>query len=392
MDKPITFKAFSGLDLRTPPERLKPEDLVEALNIEIGPDGELTRRAGYTLARAGDSHSLWSDGTTAFFVSGTTLYRLNADMSATALGTVVASPMSYHAVAGRIYMSNGVQSMVWDNGTLRSWGMVPPRPPGAQAIGGVLPAGRYLFTQTFIRSDGQESGAPIASVIDLPDASGIRFTASISNDPGVQDSVIYLSQPNGEVMYRAFRVGPTLSVDFIGSEVSLVTPLDRLYMREAPAGQLVTHYNGRMYVASGGIAFASQPYGYELFDPRDWLGADASEITLMAPVTDGMFVGTRERVLFWQGSGPEDFRVIPKAPVGAIPGTLQYLDPEGVKLDGWSGKVLAAFTSRAGIVLVGDGGLYLDLTQLKFDMPAYQRGAALYRNDGQQRYVTVLHP
>jgi hypothetical protein len=164
-----------------------------------------------------------------------------------------------------------------------------------------------------------------------------------------------------------------------------------MLLREAPGGQIVTQYNGRMYLGSGPVLGYSQPYGYELFDPRDYIALDGSEITIVAPVTDGIFVGTRERIVFLQGSGPEDFRRIEKAPVGALPGTLVFVDADGVKFEGVTSKVIGLFVTARGIAACMDGGTFFDMTQDKHEIAAFQRGAALYRKTGgEQRYVAIL--
>jgi hypothetical protein len=391
MDKPLIFSEFAGIDSANP-ERLSPKDLVEALNVDIDETGQLKRRRGFALARAGAAHSLWSSGQTCLFVAGSTLYRLKADYNAEALiGVTADAPVSYCEVAGRVYWSNGFEAGVVEADAARWWGIAIPPLPGAAAIVGSMTAGTYLFTLTFSRADGQESGAPVAGRIDLEDGAGIRFTMVTPADPLLVRKTLYLSQPNGDVLYRAMEIDAgDVTADYLGDVVNLVTPLDRLLLERAPAGQVVAHHNGRMYVASGPVLHYSQPYGYELFDLREYIAIDGTDITIVAPVTDGVFVGTRERVVFLQGQGPDTFVVQEKAAHAAIPGTLAYFDTDGASLE-LPGKRAAMFATAAGLAVVSDGGVFIDLTQRKYVMPAYQRGAGLYRSDGgQQRYVAIL--
>ena len=387
-DTPVVFKEFAGLNSGNP-ERLTPADLVEALNVDVDDTGQISRRTGFASVRAGAAHSLWSGGSVALFVSGSTLYRLNADYSSLALCAVTPDlPVSYAEVAGRIYWSNGVETGVYDGGP-RTWGLMVPALPDVAVIGGSLPAGTYLYSMTYRRGDGQESGAPVAGSIDLTEAGGLRFTLVASADPSVVGATIYLSQQNGDVLYRAVDTLGT-SVDYTGDLVRLVTPLDTLLLGPAPAGQIVAQYNGRVYVASGSALYASEPFGYELFDLRQYTIIDASEITIVAPVTDGIFVGTRERVVFLAGQGPESFVMQPKSDCGAIPGTLAYVDQDAAKFE-IAGKRVALFATARGLLAVADGGTSFDLTQSKFVMPRYHRGAGLYRSDGGDfRYVAIL--
>jgi hypothetical protein len=388
MDKPITIGKFSGLNSGNP-ERLSEGDLIEALNVDVDDTGQVSRRPGFASVRAGAAHSLWSKGALALFVSGTTLYRLNEDYSAVAVTTVTANmPVSYAEVAGRVYWSNGIETGIYDGGH-RTWGLAVPALPGVEVIGGSLPAGTYLYTMTLRRNDGQESGAPAAGRIDLTEAGGLRFSFPASADPTVVGATIYLSQQNGDVLYRAVSTTGT-SVDYVGGLVNLVTPLDTLLLGPAPAGQIVARFSGRLYVALGSALFCSEPFGHELFDLREHITVDTTEITLVAPVTDGIFVGTRERVVFLAGQGPDSFVMQTKAECGAIPGTLAYVDQDAAKFE-IAGKLVALFATERGLLAAADGGVTFDLTQSKYVMPRYHRGAGLYRSDGgSYRYVAIL--
>jgi hypothetical protein len=80
-------------------------------NIDINDNSLITRRDGYRVVyTAGNEiHSLWSDDLDCFFVSGTTLYRLNEDYSSTVLHTGLSGrPVVFASAFGDTYFTDGV--------------------------------------------------------------------------------------------------------------------------------------------------------------------------------------------------------------------------------------------------------------------------------------------
>ena len=142
----MDLRAFTGLRNDRPVERFEDGDLSVAQNIDIDNSGAVSRRDGYTLRSAGAKHSLWSsdDETLALYVSGTSLVRLNADMSGTVLmtGLTAGLPMAYWKTLDRVYFTNGQQSGVLDNGAVRSWGLAVPSAPAVSVTVGAMPAGK----------------------------------------------------------------------------------------------------------------------------------------------------------------------------------------------------------------------------------------------------------
>lgn len=56
----VTLSTFAGLNNVVTAERLKPDELAIAENIDIDAAGQVRRRRGYTLAASGQWHSLWA--------------------------------------------------------------------------------------------------------------------------------------------------------------------------------------------------------------------------------------------------------------------------------------------------------------------------------------------
>ena len=396
----VAYAAFTGLRNTISHERLSVTELAAADNVDLDSSGRLARRDGYTSVLDGTYHSLWADdeGQDCFFVGGTTLNRLNANYSATALATLTGTGrVSYCKVNDLVFYTNGEDAGVVDTGTARGWGLPVPGLPAAAATVGTLPPGTYQFVVTQLREDGQESGAGLAGAIELTaTGNGIIFTLPSADDEASYQAV-YLSPPNEAVMYLAATVAAgEASVTCTGvGDGSL--PLMTQFLSPAPAGQLTAFYRGRMYVAVGDTLFASSPLGYELFDLREYVQLDG-RITMLAPMTDkemgdtsrnsGFFIGTDKTCGVLVGSGPADFQYVPKTRYGAIEGALAFVDGSAFADAATGERDVPVWLTEQGICAGLPNMEVRNLTRTRYTFTASGLGAAVFV-PGPNRLITT---
>jgi len=374
--------AFNGLRNTSRVERFDSGDLEAAINVDLDDTKHLSRRGGFTSKASGSSHSIWSNGEICLFVAGGVLKRMHRDYSVETLRSGLTDiPMAYESVAGTVYYTNGLESGIIQNGAPRTWGMTPPALPAAAVTTGYLSAGTYQYALTFVRLDGQESGASIAGVIELPDDSGIAFSAIPSNDEAAY-KILYLSAPNGEKLYVALTTTDTTAT--VTSQ-RLGMALTTQYLQPPPAGHMLDEYNGSLFVASGNAIYRSEPYRHELFDYRKVMVLD-SRVTLLAPMAGGIFVASENETAFVSG---DPFNYVVRAEHGAIPGTLTYVDGAFVG-DGVSGLV-AMWSSSAGTCIGTDDGSFKNLTGKRFRYGTALAGAGIYRQTSTlNQYLVTL--
>lgn len=399
LEKPVEFKEFAGLRNTTAKERLSLEDMQVALNVDIDDAKRIERRTGQTLRLSGASHSLFSDGQTCLVVQGTTLKSVRATgtgayaFDTLRSGLTSGARMSYWSVNGVIYYSNGYQTGVVQANASRSWGLTQPiGQPVASAIGGYLPPGRYRYAVTFLRNDRQESGTGVSGTIDLASTGGIHFSGiPVSDDPTVDRKVIYLTPTNAEVLYQAMVISnDDTTADYRNEGYDLRLKLNTQFGRPAPAGHIVSYFRGCTLVAVGPVLWRSLPYRHELFMfGKDFNLFDA-DITLVAPVADGVFVATNQ-TYFLRGADPGKWTLDVVADYGAIPGTLSYIQAEqqyvGQGLPGHS----AVWASPRGHCRGTDDGTFMNLTESRYSYPTAQRGAGLMRQvNGFNQFLAVL--
>lgn len=398
----VLYSTFAGLRNDVSPERFGNADLSIASNCDLDKSGRLSRRAGFTKQATGAIHSLWADDAQSMclFASGNQLKQLAADYSSTPLRPLAGAGarISYAKVNDQVYFSNGVDTGIIQNGAARTWGIaVPPLPEPTITVGG-MPAGDYQFTMTYVRVDGQESGAPLAGIITVPEGGGLELALPVSTDPAVAGKRIYLSTPNGDDRYLALTVENTAtSALYNGDTTELNLPIETQFFQPAPAGQLVAYYRGRMFVAVGDTLYPSEPYAYELFDYRNFIPMNG-RITLLATMEDkersgdaqhsGFFVGTDRSCGIIVGTGPDDFQYVPKTEYGAILGAIDYVDGSVFGDNSMGARSLPMWLTTQGIC-IGKPDLEIqNLTRTKYGFTAAGQGAALFM-PGPNRFIAT---
>jgi len=110
------ISSFLGTDNASDPAKVQPLRngglyFRELLNVDVDDEGMVHRRPGHAdepVANGSAIHSLWSDGETALFIQGTTLMKLNKNLSTSILVTGIdpTDRMAYVAVNDKVFFSN----------------------------------------------------------------------------------------------------------------------------------------------------------------------------------------------------------------------------------------------------------------------------------------------
>ena len=371
-------------------------DLEVALDVDVNDVGFLLRRKGHSaVVVAGVDRDLFAAGSICLGVGSNALKQILPDFTTVTLrtGLTPLRPLSYSAIGGRVYYTNGVEFGVVENGQHRSWGLTPPALGLAVLVGGALRAGRYQYTMTYLRSDRQESGAARAAVVELSAvASGYELTLPVSTDPSVTQKAVYVSDRDGETLHRYAVLDNAVTTFAIREERSGTVALATQFLVSPNILGAIDHIaygNGRMLVAAGSRLYCSESYAPELFDPRkSWPFLDA--ITLVASLEDGTWLGTKSQVIWLPNAEPEKWQFMVKAPYGVIPGTA-YVDSLSSVGDG-SGKGPAVyFATTQGLCVGANGGQITNYTDGRYAIPIQERGAGIVRRHrGMSQFLVTL--
>lgn len=391
MVKPVEIKAHSGVRNDVSSDRFSPNDLLIGDNVDIDETGSVFRRLGRELISSGDTSSLWSDGTSAFYVQNSGLYQLFPDMSSRLLEANFGRHVAYASANNTVYLSDGIKNRKISNGSVSIWGVEQPKNTFllTQTHGDLQP-GTYGVAITYLKN-GVESGAPRGQFIALASVSGLRLdNIPLPSDSSIDEIAVYVTRPNGETFYRAAVVSAKTTTVTITAEVLDALPLRTQFKGPLPAGQIVSLYAGRAYVCSGNTLWYSEPYEYELCDYRyNYIQFD-SNLTIFAPVNDGVFVATEAKTTFLRGREPSEFVSDEPHTLGGILGTLVFPRADYVTKDGVQGAV-AMWTSTTGVCAGVTGGQLLHFTSGRYALPAAKRGGGLFKiRSGTPQYVTSL--
>jgi len=378
----VEFSSFLGLRNNVDAASFSREDLVAALNVDVLDDLSVSRRKGFSPAlTTAIDRCLWASGAVCLGVGSNSLKLVNPDYTTKTLltGLTAERPVSYTAVGERVFWSNGAQKGVVQNSANRSWGIEVPDQPVATAGSGELMAGIYQYAVTYLRSDGQESGASLAGTLTLSAAGGIDLSAvSVSTDATVTHKAIYVTSVGGETLYQA-GVIPNADTTFAIREPRMgASPMLTQFLQPPPAGDHIAYQNGYLLVANGARLYPSEPYAPELFDYRQAVPF-TGRITMVAPVKGGVWVGLDDQIGWIAGDTPEMWDFKPAADYGVIPGTLWFADA-GVLGDGQSsGEMAALFASKHGLCVGMPGGRLINATEARFAYPVQAQGAGITR-------------
>ncbi len=357
------------------------------LNADVDDAGQLTIRKGITafLTLAG-AHSLWApmNNLCMLCVAKGSLYRI-VDGVATSVGTVTGPtyPLSYVEADGKIYMSNPYWQGVFDpsSNTVTTWGV--PQPPGPMLLpcAGNLPAGIYHICMTNVVGEDLSGSSPITT-ITLTDTGGIEI----------------LNRPSGALVwatdkddYQFYLVGASDKI----ATLPTVEPLPSFLCGLPPAMEHLCFAFGRIWGAVGEDVYYSEPYRYGLFrQTANKFGFD-SEVTLIAKVPTGLFVGMKNRTVFLEGTEPSEMKEN-YAGTGSVKGTLAYCNnlPDLSSVLGTAEKGFTdvpVWMTTDGIVAGNQMGRLFNLTKNKLKMDIPTRGAAIYRNlEGAFHYLSCF--
>jgi hypothetical protein len=394
-DRQVKLDDFSlGMNNRAPDFRLERKDgrevrsfLRSIVNADLTSQGTLRRRQGYARVIAGTAcHSFWADGAVAYFADGANLVRMNPDVSYSTIHSNLAygAPVSFAAVGTDTYYTDGARlRRLAADGTDHAAGvpllLVEPTVTAAPGAGSLY-AARYSVCVTQVNEDGEEGGSSIPQQVELTADGAITVSGLPTSFPaGVAALRIYLTPGNATTLMRAMTLAaPAASVQITVMPV-LGARCPTVLMAPMPAGRIVRHLNGRLFVVVGNTLFYSEPYAPALRNPaRGWVQFPAP-ITMLEPCINGFFIAADKT--YWVPGDIASAEMVPVLPYGAVLGTSGSVPDE---LACW-------WMSHQGMVRGAPDGTVKNLQEENVAVDQAATGAALYReHDGMKQAVAAL--
>jgi hypothetical protein len=122
----VVLSSWAGLRNNTSSERLAPNDLERATNIDLDDTGQPRRRRGYTLVSAGSFHSIWTSSRGVLGVKNGALGFLTTNYTFVQLQTGIGpTPLAYVEIGPEIYFSSETNSgIIAEDNSVSAWGAV----------------------------------------------------------------------------------------------------------------------------------------------------------------------------------------------------------------------------------------------------------------------------
>lgn len=387
------FPGFpDGINNVAPSDKIPATALDEAVNVDlIGPEGRVKRRDGVTRVYAGvNTHSAYSTHNFVLAADGGVLKSWVDFEQAPVEISPVADRVDYAEVnGGVVWVSGGEIGFVNSAGEPEAFGIAAPEhPPAVEAVdNGGWYSGSIMVTVTFTDENGVESGAPQAAWVAVEEGMGIRLTGIPQSDEATAINV-YASNPDGEVLYYRTTI-PAGTTSYTLPYKRALRQLRSQFMNRMPGGNLVTAYNGFLFVAHGNRVTFSEPMRFDTTHEIEGFFQEASEVNLLLKGDTGVFVGCDERVFFYKGNDPQQFsRDVVSGP--AIPGASMSVDG-GFVNPRYQGRVLALWWTVEGAMIIGlpDGSSEV-VRDTEFRIPDAESGAmAQVVRGGRKQVVSV---
>lgn len=375
---PIDINAFSGMNnVKSSENFFSAEGVAEPkiiLNADVDITSRLVVREGMTkVISLANAHSLWAGLSCMLCVANNVLYRITQN-TAVSMGTINCKddPLSFIEIEGLVYFSNANCQGIFDPAVnaVRSWGNVPPVGPMLLTGSGSLLPGVYNVTMTFVDTDGVTGTGPITT-IELTTEGGIQ----VLNRP--TGAIVWCTDVNEYIFYR---IGETSKI----TDIPTVEPCPSLMCSPPPHLTNLCYAFGRVWGSSGKTIYYSQPFKPAWFRLTANRFEFSSNVTLIAKVSTGLFIGMKDKTIFLEGTEPEKMQQI-DAGAGSVSGTLAYCnnvpylaDVLGTQEKGYVDVPI--WVTAEGIVVGNANGRLFNLTKNKLKFGTPDKGASLYRN------------
>jgi hypothetical protein len=234
----------------------------------------------------------------------------------------------------------------------------------------------YLFT-----SLGHAAGVKPLSYTAVADT--IYFSSETTSGKIVDDQVLPWGAIDNDVWLSPVITPTDTLGELFGRQ--LVAP---------PTASEIAAYKGRVYLAAGRYLWNTELWMYDYIDRTKNFLQFEEDITMLAAMDDGLFVGTEANLWFLKGISTTGMARMNVLEHGVIRGSATTV-PATDAHPGARGGVLAEsmgvmFMTQRGVCAGFDGGEVYDLTKGRVEFPNAQSAAVLYREDsGVSSYVAV---
>lgn len=221
---------------------------------------------------------------------------------------------------------------------------------------------------------------------------GVNLRDAFACDEGVffveANTIKRLNANNTASTVSSGWVGPVCYDEFNGAvyvsdgaRIAKIVNGAEVAFSGVPPCSILAHFHGRIYGAVGSVIWYTDPFVETTAESGRNFIQVAGDVTMLAPVPSGLFVGTMEKVYFYRGGGPEDFAPSVVLPYGALSGTQQRI-PNSSNVVWYSDR---------GVVVGGADGSVKNIQEENVAPDIGSAGASVFREEnGIKQFITSV--
>jgi hypothetical protein len=197
-----------------------------------------------------------------------------------------------------------------------------------------------------------------------------------------------------EVPGAIYATNGTQLLTIVDGVVTNLPSVSQDFKAQMVAGQCISFFRGRLYVAKDDVLWFSDAFRFFKRDMRFNFKPFSGFVDMVAYTVDGLYVSAGGITYFLTGDNPHKFDLRPIAGYGAIYGSLTYVNGSQIKDGLYNGEV-PVWASTEGLCFGYPAGKMVNMTSDKFIMASGSYGASLARprldtGDGYTQFITTI--
>ena len=387
----IYIRGFNGINNILNPKKLKTDDLVDAVNVDITNENTIKSRPSWKkIKELNKPHSLYSSVQSMFLIEGNYLIKYDKNLKKEIIDDGYLNlKTSFVKYNNQVIISNENFIKKYKNNKI--YNLVPEKYINNFNVNiqsnGNFPKGRYKIAITYVFDDGLEGSTNNPVVVELNDNETIRLSNfNKTNDINIKYLRVYISKTNSIEMYRYADYDVDINeITLNYNQIEFGKRLEKIDLDIINKGKFITTFNGLILTAIENRIYISLPNSFFIdYDKYSGFLEFNSNITMLQSidgVNGGIYVSDEDNVYFLNG----DINSLSRTIMDCQPAIINTACKSPITNE------LFFYTQR-GQIIAQPGGKIENLTESRF-LPDYEllSGAGIVvLHDGRRKIINSI--
>lgn len=391
METNIYIRGFNGINNILNPKKLKTDDLVDAVNVDITNENTVKNRPSWKkIKELNKPHSLYSSVQNMFLIENDYLIRYDKNLKKEIVDDGYLNlNTSFVKFNNQVLISN--EKFIKKIKNNKIYNLLPEKYYNNFNVNissnGNFPKGRYKIAITYVFDDGLEGSTNNPIVVELNDNEKITLSNfNKTNDSNIKYIRIYVSKTNSIEMYRYADYDIDINEVVLNyHQIDFGKRLEKIDLDIINNGKFITVFNGLILTAIENRVYISLPNSFFIdYDVYSGFLEFNSNITMLQAidgVDGGIYVSDEDNAYYLSGNISNLTRTI----LDCQPAIINTSCKSPITNE------LFFYTQR-GQILAQPGGKIVNLTESRF-LPDYEllKGASIVMlHDGRRKIINSI--